>query len=288
MKWWRVFTLTFSLLFFFAARQLPDGELHLIFCDVGQGDASLIVKGNFQMLIDTGPKNGGVIACLGKHLPFWDRTVEVVVGTHLQADHFGEIGSILEHYRVGEIVLSSEPPVGGTMKAIYDRIKSDGIKIDTAQKGDQIRYGDLYFDVLWPARNAAHSVAGGPGEVLGKTTDPNEKALVLRLSYPGLSALFTSDIGVEQELALLTEGVLGPVDILKVAHHGSKYSSSLPFDEKVSPRWAVVSVGSKNTYGHPAAEILKRFDAVGAQIWRTDRQGEVEFIADEKGYGLAR
>ena len=277
MKWWRTLGLVTLLLLFFTLTQLPDGRLHLVFCDVGQGDASLVVKGSFQMLIDTGPRNGGVMNCLSSHMPFWDRNLEVVVGSHPHADHFGEMKSVLGHYKVGEIVLSADLPATQTMKTMYDQIKRDRIKIDIAEKGDRIRYGDLYFDILWPSDNSGKVV-------LGKTTDPNERALVLRLSYPGLTALFTGDIGEEQELALLTEGVLGHVDILKVAHHGSKYSSSTAFSEKVSPEWAVVSVGSKNSYGHPAAETLKRFDAVGAQIWRTDRQGELEFVGDGKGY----
>jgi len=279
MKWRHIFGLVALLLFFFSATQVPDGKLHLVFCDVGQGDASLIIQGSFQMLIDTGPKNGGAVACLGKHLPFWDKEIEVVVGTHLQADHFGEMGNILGHYRVGEVVLSGEAPMGKTMVELYNQIEQHHIKIDIAQKGDRIRYGDLYFDVLWPSDNSGEVV-------LGKTTDPNERALVLQLHYPGLSALYTSDIGNTEELALLSEAVLEQVNILKVAHHGSKYSSSLAFAEKISPQWAVVSVGKKNSYGHPAPETLKRFDMVRANVWRTDRQGEVEFVSNDNGYRL--
>ena len=257
------------------ATQIPDGKLHLIFCDIGQGDASLIVKGDFQMLIDTGPKNGGVVGCLSKHMPFWDRKVEVVVNSHPQTDHFGDLEQILRHYEVVTMVLSDVVPVGKAMVSAYESIERNNIKQYIARKGDRIRYGDLYFDVLWPEENR-----GEP--VLSDSNQANGRALVLSLTYRDFGALFTGDIGEAEELALVAEGVLGPIDVLKVAHHGSKYSSSLAFDEKIRPKWAVVSVGAKNTYGHPAAEILKRFELLGSHVWRTDQQGEAEFVADDR------
>ncbi len=270
----------------FALIQLPDGKLHLIFCDVGQGDASLITKGDFQMLIDTGPKNGGVMECLSEHIPFWDRTLEVFVNTHPQEDHLGDLAAVSNHYEIGEVVLSAERPAGKNTQSVYKMIESRKIKQVIAQKGDRLRYGELYFDVLWPY--SAEASKGRPGEILGASSDDNAGSLVLTMGYPGFSALFTGDIGIDQELALGSAGVLTAVEVLKVAHHGSKYSSSVVFDEKVRPKWAVVSVGAKNSYDHPAPEILKRFDILGSRILRTDQNGEVEFVADGKTYALVR
>lgn len=235
---------------------MPDGKLRLIFCDVGQGDASLVVKGSFQMLIDTGPKNGGVMECLSKRIPFWDRTIEVVINTHSQSDHNGAMGEVTAHYRIGKLVTAKE-----------------------MKKGDRIRYGELVFDILWPSQKQVE-------QVLGANTDPNETALVMELTTPSISVLYTSDIGTNQELALMEEGVLGAIDILKVAHHGSKYSSSSTFIDRIRPKWAVVSVGAKNGYGHPASEILKRFDTLGSRLLRTDKDGEVVFVVDEKRYWM--
>ncbi len=269
----------------FALIQLPDGKLHLIFCDVGQGDASLITKGDFQMLIDTGSKNRGVMECLSKHVPFWDRTLEVFVNTHPQEDHLGDLAAVMNHYEIGEVVLSSEEPAGKNTQSVYKMIEVNKIKQVIARKGDRLRYGELYFDVLWPS--FAEASEGKP-DVLGASSDDNAGSLVLVMGYPGFSALFTGDIGEDQELALDGAGVLTPVEVLKVAHHGSKYSSSVVFDEKVRPKWAVVSVGAKNSYGHPAPEILRRFDILGSSILRTDQNGEVEFVADGKSYGLVQ
>lgn len=279
MKWWRIGAGVMGLVLFFALIQLPDEKLHLIFCDVGQGDASLIVKGDFQMLIDTGPKNGGVMECLSKHVPFWDRSLEVFVNTHPQEDHLGDLAAVLNHYEIGEVVLSSEEPAGKNTQSVYKMIEANKIKRVIAQKGDRLRYGELYFDVLWPAEKTSAAI-------LGAVSDDNAGSLVLVMGYPGFSALFTGDIGTDQELALDESGVLTAVEVLKVAHHGSKYSSSMIFDEKVRPKWAVVSVGEKNSYGHPAPEILKRFDILGSSILRTDQNGEVEFVADGESYRL--
>lgn len=227
----------------FALTQLPDGKLHLIFCNVGQGDASLIVKGDFQMLIDTGPKNGGVMECLSNHVPFWDKRIEVFVNSHPQADHLGALSEVEKHYQIDKKWLS-------------------GVA------GDRIRYGSLEFDILGPTENV---------RVLGASTDLNQLSVVLEMNYGKFRALFTGDIGQGEELALEEADLLKKLDVLKVAHHGSKYSSTAEFLSAVRPELAVISVG-KNGYGHPTSEALGRLKAVGSRIWRTDKQGELEII----------
>jgi competence protein ComEC len=229
-------------------QQWPDGKLHVIFCDVGQGDASLVVLGSFQALIDTGPSESKLFTCLGREMPFWDRSIDLVFISHPQADHNGALKGLEERYKIGKIIQS----VG---------------------KNDMYRYGDLYFDILQGSENE--------GRVLGKTSsEENEEAMVLFLRYQQFSALFTSDIGEKTELALLSYGVLKKTNILKVPHHGSKFSSSLPFLERLSPELAVISVGAKNTYGHPNGDTLIRLDQVKAKVLRTDLQGTAEVVFD--------
>lgn len=243
MKWWRIGVGIAILSLVFALTQLPDGKLHLVFCDVGQGDASLIVKGEFQMLIDTGPKNGGVMECLSNHVPFWDKRIEVFVNSHPQADHIGALSEVEKHYQIDKKWLS-------------------GVA------GDRIRYGSLEFDILGPTENA---------RVLGASTDLNQLSVVVEMNYGKFRALFTGDIGEGEELALEEADLLKKLDVLKVAHHGSKYSSTAEFLSAVRPELAVISVG-KNGYGHPTGEALERLGAVGSRIWRTDKQGELEII----------
>jgi len=117
--------------------------------------------------------------------------------------------------------------------------------------------------------------------VLGASTDLNQLSVVVELNYGKFRALFTGDLGTAEEKVLVDSGRLMAVDVLKVAHHGSKYSSAAEFLSAVRPKLALISVG-KNNYGHPTSEALERLKAVGARIWRTDRQGELEIVTDGK------
>ena len=222
--------------------------MRVVFCDVGQGDASLVILGSFQALIDTGPSEPKLFACLGKEMPFWDRRIDLVFISHPQKDHNGALKGLLARYKVDKLV-------------------------EKAGVNDVYRYKDLYFDILQ---------GGESGEkVLGKSSsEENEAAMVVFLQYQKFSVLFTSDIGEKTELALLYDGVLRKTSVLKVPHHGSKFSSSSPFLEKLSPELAVVSVGAKNSYGHPNGDTLMRLDQVRAKVLRTDQSGNVEVVYD--------
>lgn len=262
--------------------QAPDEKLRLVFCDVGQGDASLIIKGSFQMLVDTGPKNGGVVNCLGKHLPFWDREIEVFVNSHPETDHLGDLKAVSDHYRIERLVVNGKLP-GEKMSGLIETVSRKDAKLMIVGLGDRLRYGDLYFDILWPEQKTDDLVAwldDKQSRVLGSESSLNQYSVVLKLSYGSFGALFTGDIG-EKEEALV--GINELVDVLKVAHHGSKYSSSAEFLAVVRPKLAVISVG-RNNYGHPTNEALARLTEAGAKIWRTDNQGELEIVSDGKRY----
>lgn len=248
MRWkiWGVIVIILS--FYWIWQQWPDDKLRVVFCDVGQGDASVVILGSFQALIDTGPSETKLLTCLGNELPFWDREIELVFISHPQKDHNGALNGLTARYKIGKL-------------------------IEKASNNDIYRYKDLYFDIL---------LGGGEGEkVAGKSTDSeNEDSMVIFLSYEKFSALFTADIGEKTELALLDAGVLKNIDLLKVPHHGSKFSSSISFLEELSPELAVVSVGAKNSYGHPNGDTLMRLEGVGAEIIRTDQHGDIEVLYD--------
>lgn len=231
-------------------RQMPDTKLRLFFCDVGQGDATLIVWGSFQALIDTGPKGESLGRCLAQRMPFWDRGIELVIISHEQSDHFGALNWLRSRYKVGKIVTK-------------------------ATIGDSIRYKDLYFDIVW------ESEAGQ--KIGGYDNDGSNVVLVRRGEF---RALFTGDITTRAELALVDGGVLKEVAVLKVPHHGSKYSSSVLFLEALKPKVAVISVGAKNTYGHPSSDTLMRLDGVGTRVARTDVSGTIEIEVDGQVLGM--
>ena len=108
--------------------------------------------------------------------------------------------------------------------------------------------------------------------------------MVLEVKYGNVSLLMTGDIGGKQEQALLSMGVITSVNVLKVAHHGSKYSSSKDFIEETRPKWALVSVGENNRFGHPSRDVLMYLDMVGAKILRTDENGTLELVSDGKSF----
>jgi len=228
--------------------QMPDGKLRLVFCDVGQGDGALVIRGYFQALIDTGQDEAKILKCLSDFVPFWDRRLEAVFVSHRNRDHNGALEKIKKVYEVEREVINS-------------------------QNGDILRYGDLWFEILYGGGG------GGVGEKKGCENE-NDCSQVVRVTLGNFSGLFTGDMGISEELALIAEGVIKKTDVLKVAHHGSKYSSSMEFLQAVSPELAVISVGRKNSYGHPTEDTLMRLDAVGVKIMRTDILGTIEVVTD--------
>lgn len=250
----RVKWLLFILLggFGFVFLQWPDGKMHLVFCDVGQGDSALIVKGNFQAVIDTGPSIDKFDNCFNRYVPFWDREIEVLYISHGHDDHAGALKEIKSRYVVKKLM-------------------------DKTDDNDLVRYGSLYIDTL------VGNVANKGVAVLGSSTD-NDSSVILGLKYGNFTTLFTSDIDEQAELALIDRGVLSKVDVLKVAHHGSKYGSTDAFLTKIEPEVAIVSVGAKNSYGHPNGDTLLRLDRVGAKVFRTDKQGDIEIVVDGEDY----
>ena len=272
--------------------QVPDKNLHVVFCDVGQGDASLIIKGSFQMVIDGGPSGEGLLSCLGKHVPFWDRQIEVVVNTHPQKDHLGGLDDLVERYRVEKLVINGVFGGGKDGERLQNYVNDRSINLVIPREGDVLRVGSLQFDILWPAERVGSELAWNSESrvqpvvrvepvmaVLGRNTDVNVVSVVGVLRYGKFKVMFTGDIGFDEEKKIKLEDV----DVLKVAHHGSKYSSGDEFIKKTDPEVAVIQVG-KNTFGHPTKETLGKLEKVGAKIFRTDLDGEVEIISDGGKY----
>lgn len=255
---------------------LPDGKLHLVFCDVGQGDA-IYIRGatGEDILVDGGP-NEKVLSCLGSHMPFYDRTLELVILSHPQADHLNGLISAVERYNVNYFVSSGIGSETEGYKRLENLIKTKKIDKKMLFSGGKIVLDGLTLATLWPKEG-----------VLGAATSEtnlNDLSLVLRLSYGNFDALLTGDAGasVLEELAL-SPSLAGEWEVLKIPHHGSKTSLLTSFLEKISPQLAVISVG-KNSYGHPAKETLRMLKDLGIKILRTDENGEIEIVSDGKGW----
>lgn len=294
------FGLVLALLFG-ALFSRPDDKLHLVFCDVGQGDAILAIKGETQVLIDGGPSDK-VLGCLSNNLPFWDRELELIVLTHPEADHITGLISVIERYNVMQITANSLPSDTGVFGRFRSEVIAKKIPVFSPKYGDKIKIGDMELNFLHPLEKLGDQLVWqkeGEPQVLGLSTytgNFNDTSIVVQLTYGNFDVLLTGDIGVEEEKMIgpfdgvypeHSRGAQGKeIEVLKVAHHGSKYSTSTEFLDLVRPELAVISVGANNRYGHPTSEVLERLRDKDIKILRTDLDGEIEVVSDGKRYEL--
>ncbi len=242
---------------------LPEGQLEIYFADIGQGDAALVVTEAGEVLIDAGIKETEAI--LYHLIAEKDTTLEYLVITHPHADHMGAATYILEMLDVENILLPADTATTASYRKFLSVVAAEGAMVQTVEEGMTFALGEAEFTCLAP---------------LSDTGDKNENSTVLRLDFGDFSALFTGDAGEESENKQLERyGNLpgGPldVDLLKVGHHGSRYSSTHAYLTAVTPMYAVISCGEGNSYGHPHKETLNRLQIIGAAVYRTDLLGTV-------------
>lgn len=296
--------LLISLLFL---GQQPDENLHLYFCDVGQGDAIYIrFPDNTDMLVDGGPGNG-ILDCLSKNMPFYDREINVVMLTHPQADHLNGLLPVLERYRVLYFVSS---PVGNSTlgyQKLQDIISKKNIQVKNLYSKESIDFGDAKFTSLWPEKNwlVNHINCNGEtncalltsknGSVLGiSTADPdlNDFSLMGILSYKSFDVLLAGDGDnrMQNEIIKQGEGLSRDnfLEVMKVPHHGSKTALSQEFLKQFTPKLAVVSVGKNNKYNHPSQETLEQLSQLGIDIKRTDRDSTIEVISNGLSWSVLK
>jgi competence protein ComEC len=273
-KWLVLPLLIIAILVWSVALTMPDDKLHVSFLNVGQGDAILIQTPNGQnILLDGGPDPQKINLELGEKLPFWDRTIDLVFCTQPQADHVTGLVDVLQRYKVKQVL---EPGVSYN-SSIYQEwcnlVEEKQIKWDTAQARQEIDLGSgIKMAVLNPPE----------GLWAGTSADVDNNGVVLRLSWNKVSFLFTADIREEAEFELIGQRANLKSTVLKVAHHGSKTSTTSQFLAAVDPEVAVISVGEDNPFGHPSPEVLERLiDRLGEDnVYRTDEDGTIEFITD--------
>jgi competence protein ComEC len=282
----------------------PEPKLHLIACDVGQGDAILAVYGKTQILIDGGP-DSKVLDCLSRHLPFWDREIEIVVLTHPQKDHLGGLIEVFRQYDVQVFVATPLDSSSEGYQVLKNVVGGSGVDVVSPTTGAVIRLGLLHLDILHPSRqyilsNAEESRQNKDGGVLGVFTtsrDPNDFSIVARLRFKNFDALLTGDIGPEISNLVADQIAMSDrrtIEYIKIPHHGSKNGLTSNLLSITSPEIAVISVG-KNPWGHPHQEVLKllsdaRYLPAGRQvkILRTDLDGDVEIVTDGERWWIEK
>ncbi|HYX10809.1 MAG TPA: ComEC/Rec2 family competence protein [Candidatus Acidoferrum sp.] len=253
-----------------AAAHRADGTTRITVLDVGQGDSILVEGGRGgRMLIDGGPDPDRLLVELDRRLPPWDRRIDILVLTHPHEDHVAGLPLLLERYRIGRIYETGMRGPGPGYGAFARDLAQAGAPPDgILGTGARIALDDIRFDVLWP----------DPGHVPREPPDAgrgiNDVSIVLLGEVAGRRFLLTGDVEDDVDPLLAKRG-LPPIDILKVAHHGSATASTPTFLDAVRPRVAIVSAGAGNPYGHPARSTIDRLAATGARVLRTDTDGSV-------------
>jgi len=256
--------------------------LEVNFFNVGQGDAIFIVspKGQ-QILIDGGP-DSIILKKLAQEMPFWDNTLDLIILTHPEKDHMAGLIEVFKRYKVENILWT------GIVRDIpeYDEwiklIAKEGAEIKIAKAGQQIKLSRfnlnnfIYFDIFYPFEELAGQ----------EFKNSNDTSITTRLVFNDITLLFTGDISDKVEKELVLANLPLESDILKVSHHGSKYSSSDYFLENVLPEIAVIQVG-ENSYGHPTKEVLERLEKFDIKALRTDLNGDIKIISNGKDYAIS-
>ena len=243
-------------------------KLTVHFIDVGQGDSIYIKTPNGDnILIDAGNKDGSdVVAYLKKQKV---DNIDVMIATHPDADHIGGLDEVLKAYKVKSVYA---PKVSHTTQAYKDflnAVKKEGVKIKTANKGVSLSLKGITAKFVGPVKSYSNS-------------DLNDWSAVLRLVYNKKSFLFTGDAEFKAETDMIKSKQDLKADVIKIGHHGAKTSTSTDFLKAVKPTYGVISVGKKNSYGHPTADTLKRLKNSKVKVFRTDKQGSVVATSDGK------
>lgn len=271
-----------------------DDTLQITFCDVGQGDAILISRRMQQMLIDGG-SSVSVIDCLEKQMPFWDKTLEVMVATHPDSDHIGGLSNVLESYIVPLIITNQQTKETADFdrfqQAVTRQVATGGNHLIGSEEFHFMLDNNVDVSILNPSYDQAQSVSwvSQKSETLLSAvetqsvpadTDYNNQSVVMMVSFNQLDILLTGDLETSGEQALLRKNLINEVEVLKVGHHGAKTSTSPEFIAKTSPEISVISVGKNNRYGHPNAEVITQLEESGSLILRTDQVSTFTLSSD--------
>lgn len=242
--------------------------LSVHFIDVGQGDSIYIKTPNGEdILIDGGNKDGSDVVAYLKKQKVDD--IEVMIATHPDADHIGGLDEVLYAFKVESVYA---PKVSHTTQAYKDFL--------TAVKKEKLTIKTAKLDVALPLKDKSIKAKFiGPVKEY-KTSDLNNWSAVLHINYNKTNFLFTGDAESQSEKDMLAKKILSKVDVLKVGHHGAKETTTDAFLKAVQPKYAVISVGAKNSYKHPTNEVLNRLKNVKATVYRTDKHGSIVVSSD--------
>lgn len=295
------FSITSFLLFFLYIRFSLFENAHIVFCDVGQGDAILISHKDTQLLIDTGP-NDLVVQCLESQLAVWDSTIEFLILTHMDADHIGGAKNVLEHYFVNYIFMNPSLKKSTdfeVLQSVVSRKQKSGTRVVSTFVGQQVIVSNMVtFEVVSPqvdfpqvaAENTSSSEttlsdskAKKEYDFLSKNSE-NDLSIGVKVTIGNISIFLSGDLEEKSEVAILRNSLLNRLDILKVGHHGSKSSSSDRFIEVLQPEVSVISSGKNNQYNHPNPQVIDILQKNRSNIFQTNASGTIVFESDGQSF----
>ncbi len=262
--------LTLILFYSYQTTQFSDKALHIIFCNVDQGDGILIrTPTGADIVIDGGQKNGMMLDCLARHMPFWDRDIEIMFATHPDADHIGGLVDVLQSYRVLSFNISTDKNLNNTriFERLIEEVAKQKIPVRVITQGDRFKLSDgVLLDTYWP--------------IVGYTSDEtNNYSLVQTLSYKDFHGLFTGDIPY-QLLDVINFNT--DFEVFKIPHHGSKTGVDDLTFQRIRTYFVPISVGVNNRYHHPNPSVLSLLKKYNLPYKRTDKVGTIEVITDGK------
>ena len=248
-------------------KKAVNGNLKIHYIDVGQADSILIEQGSSSMLIDAG--NNEDAKTVKNYISGQGITkLNYIVGTHPHEDHIGGLDYIINSFQVGKIYMPKATSNTKTFQDVVSAIKVKGMKATVPKALETFKVGDATATILAP---------NGSGY-----KDLNNTSIVIRLTFGNNSFIFDGDAEDISENEMLSKGLNISSDVLKVGHHGSNSSTSQAFLDKVNPKYAVISVGKDNSYGHPHKSTMEKLQAKGVKVYRTDESGTIVATSDGK------
>jgi competence protein ComEC len=243
-----------------------NGKLQVLFLDVGQGGSQLLISPSGKtMLIDAGnnDKEEVMLAYLKK---YQIEKLDLVVGTHPDADHIGGLDKVIDHTSVGRIYMPRVSANTKTFESLLQSIKNKNLQVQTAKAGLTLEWDEaVKLEMVAP---------------VGTYDDPNNMSAVIKVTYGSTTFLLTGDAESQSEKDMGKSGVDLSATVLGVGHHGSKSSTSAIFLKKVNPKYAIIQSGKDNNYGHPDKTVLSRLKKAGAEVFRNDLQGTITLNSD--------
>lgn len=242
---------------------IVDSTLEIYFFDVGQADSILIKEDEYTMLIDGGNQSDGenLVKYLQENLNIND--IDILVGTHPHEDHIGGLPDVISSLDIGKIYLPNATTTTKIFEKLLNSIEDKDYKITVPKINEEISLNNMNFKVIYTGTDES---------------DLNNTSIVLKLEYGKITYLFTGDATDKTEEKILNKDI--EADVLKVGHHGSSYSSTEEFLNKVNPKYAIIQVGKDNKYDHPTKTTLDKLNERNIKIYRTDEDGTIKLTSN--------